>query len=1035
MKKRPGLLVITFLILLTLQLGAKAEDLVDYIIPVEEPISSSSFSKKNIRAMTNNSSDTLGVQNMLVVMAYDSNHFNANNLGLTRAQIVSRIFGNNVRSMNDYFKEVSNNKISFTGKVIDWIAIPDLCNIPQGVEPINYSLSDQLVNKVIAAVDNQEDLRNYQRLLLVLPPKDPNLLGSCLGANFGGASLGGKKTYQSNDGSFRASFSLTEEPASIYLTGHIFEHEIGHALTLAHSGSLRCGSQVIDAPANCTFNFANNSNNTGDRDPFTVMGGNTLETVLSRFHIHGIDKEKLAWLDSNEIIRPPAGPLNQDYTITSRDNNSSNLPKLIKIPRSDGLNYYVEFIQTRNFDQDINGFNTFSYGVIIRIDRSPTDPSKVESVILDFTPGSRSGSEDFYDAVLLPGDVFNDPFDNIQIKNVTQGNSAIVNITGNILSQAPTPSFTADFLHTGETSTFDASASVDPDGTIVSYAWDFGDGNNASGQVVNHSYVNSGLYTVTLTVTDNNGRSSSLSQQYDIRFIPIATFTYSPGFPNWPAVGDLVSFDSTGSGDPDGATASYEWDFDANGSIDSTNPNASFAYQAPGVYFPLLTVRSNNRFRSRNQAIRIGLQDLNAQFSFSANPSTSTAVQFDASSSTADPLEPITRYEWDFNNDGNIDSTLINPSFAFNQAGNYLVKLSVFDRHGYLSTRTRTVTVTGAAQQPQLVAPTANFSFNVSDKTVSFTDQSTDSDGTISSRNWDFGDGNSSTQTSPNHTYTNAGTYTVRLTVTDNDNQSHFVEKQVTATEPASTPNPSPSPNPSPNPNPNPSPNPSPSPNPTPSPAPDPEEEEEPVNQAPQASFTLPVQALIGEQINFDASQSFDSDGSIVSYAWDFDANGSIDSRLSQAQFSYQEPGNYAVTLTVVDDKGAESSLTKSIRILGPFTVNPANADQDSSLATLDIKSRKLVLRLAVTRVDTVSKMRVKARTSKSFRKYLRFKQRGLIKFKAGQDSAELVLRIRKARLKKDAAKLEQDGAILIPIIFEDKASGYFEQSTVKVLI
>lgn len=66
-------------------------------------------------------------------------------------------------------------------------------------------------------------------------------------------------------------------------------------------------------------------------------------------------------------------------------------------------------------------------------------------------------------------------------------------------------------------------------------------------------------------------------------------------------------------------------------------------------------------------------------------------------------------------------------------------------------------------------APTANFSFSTNRLTVSFTDASSDSDGSIVSRNWDFGDGTGSTATHPTHTYAAAGTYTVTLSVIDDD--------------------------------------------------------------------------------------------------------------------------------------------------------------------------------------------------------------------------------------------------------------------------
>jgi hypothetical protein len=60
---------------------------------------------------------------------------------------------------------------------------------------------------------------------------------------------------------------------------------------------------------------------------------------------------------------------------------------------------------------------------------------------------------------------------------------------------------------TGENVTFDASSSYDPDGTIISYEWNFGDGTTGMGMVVNHSYSLEASYDVTLQVTDNDGLS------------------------------------------------------------------------------------------------------------------------------------------------------------------------------------------------------------------------------------------------------------------------------------------------------------------------------------------------------------------------------------------------------------------------------------------------------------------------------------------------------------------------------------------------
>jgi PKD repeat protein len=78
------------------------------------------------------------------------------------------------------------------------------------------------------------------------------------------------------------------------------------------------------------------------------------------------------------------------------------------------------------------------------------------------------------------------------------------------------------------------------------------------------------------------------------------------------------------------------------------------------------------------------------------------------------------------------------------------------------------------------IPPTANFNFTTSALTATFTDASTDSDGTIASRSWAFGDGTTSTATNPSKTYGAAGTYTVTLTVTDNGGATNNTSRSVT---------------------------------------------------------------------------------------------------------------------------------------------------------------------------------------------------------------------------------------------------------------
>jgi hypothetical protein len=83
------------------------------------------------------------------------------------------------------------------------------------------------------------------------------------------------------------------------------------------------------------------------------------------------------------------------------------------------------------------------------------------------------------------------------------------------------------------------------------------------------------------------------------------------------------------------------------------------------------------------------------------------------------------------------------------------------------------------------VPPTASFTSSCTDLQCTFTDASTDSDGSISAWNWSFGDGGTSTATNPTHNYAAGGTYTVTLTVTDNGGATATTSQQVTVTAPA----------------------------------------------------------------------------------------------------------------------------------------------------------------------------------------------------------------------------------------------------------
>jgi subtilisin family serine protease len=108
------------------------------------------------------------------------------------------------------------------------------------------------------------------------------------------------------------------------------------------------------------------------------------------------------------------------------------------------------------------------------------------------------------------------------------------------------------------------------------------------------------------------------------------------------------------------------------------------------------------------------------------------------------------------------------------------IKERLLDVTGFSATLVETG---GGGDPPTNSAPIAGFSYTTSDLTATFTDESTDSDGSIASWTWDFGDESGSTDQSPSHAYASAGTYTVTLTVTDDDGATDSISQDVTVSE------------------------------------------------------------------------------------------------------------------------------------------------------------------------------------------------------------------------------------------------------------
>jgi len=415
---------------------------------------------------------------------------------------------------------------------------------------------------------------------------------------------------------------------------------------------------------------------------------------------------------------------------------------------------------------------------------------------------------------------------------------------------------------TGEDVTFNATASYDIDGQIVNYFWDFGDGNTDAGNIVTHAYLDNGTYTVTLTITDNDGLKDKALDTITVQNRPpIAQFTESAEIVDTDVV---IHFNASSSYDLDGAIVNYFWDF--GDGTNTTGMIVTHPYADNGIYIVILMVTDDDgATASTNAAKSVLNRPPAANFTESAETVyTGETITFNATN-TYDSDGTIVSYFWDFGDGTNATGIIVNHAYLDN--GNYTVTLTVTDDDGATASVNATKTVLNRSpiasftKSATTVYTRETIYFNASD--------SHDPDGYIVNYFWDFGDGTNATGIAVSHAYVENGSYTVRLTVTDDDGASGISTDVKTI-----------------------------------------------LNRAPVASFIIvPQQPIASETTIFNASDSYDLDGSILTYTWNF-GDGNITTVTSPTvTHTYKTFGNYSVILNVTDNDNFYNSSTLTLTV------------------------------------------------------------------------------------------------------------------------
>lgn len=439
------------------------------------------------------------------------------------------------------------------------------------------------------------------------------------------------------------------------------------------------------------------------------------------------------------------------------------------------------------------------------------------------------------------------------------------NVVVNIL---PVADFSADTACLGSATTF-TDLSIPNATNIISYTWNFGDGSPTSSQPSpTHTYANYGTFPVTLTIINSNGCVHSVTKNILVYPLPIPEFSYSS--PN--CFGAPVSYTNQSSTVPGfiDNIVTWIWDFD-DGTTQTinypANPNVTHTFVGTALTHTVrLTVTTSHGCAKYIEHVVNSIPAPLANFTFPGEPCAGNLVPFTDLSQT-NGGGSIVQWAWNFDDPasgGNNISNAQNPSHSFSSDGIYDVQLIVTNTNGCMDTVVIPVTVNAL--------PVADFSADTAclGDLTHFIDLSTTGTGSIASRYWQFGDGQTGTGATPTHLYANPGNYTVTLTVTTSAGCTKDTSKQVI------------------------------------------------VYPALTAAFSYNSPACAGDSIQFtDLSNS--PHGSITTWIWDFgDGTPTVTVNFPSnpnVSHMYANGGTYTVILTITNSDGCTDDENNQVTI------------------------------------------------------------------------------------------------------------------------
>jgi len=316
----------------------------------------------------------------------------------------------------------------------------------------------------------------------------------------------------------------------------------------------------------------------------------------------------------------------------------------------------------------------------------------------------------------------------------------------------------------GQTVSVTGSATdVAADQDTLTYSWDFGDGSDPElGASATHTYLDNGVYTATLTVTDKDGGVGT-----DTLVVTVNKVNEPPVVDAGPDQvvdeGQSVNFSGSATDDNDTADSlTYSWDFGDGTTGEGQTP--THTYIDNGTYTVTLTVTDSEGLSSSDTLV-VTVENVAPSVDAGGDQEIDEGQSVDLHGTATDPgVNDTLTYSWDFG-DGSEDATSADASHTYKDNGIYTVTLTVTDKDGGVGTDTLVVTVNNLPP----VVDAGNDVTVLWGENISFSGTHSDPGDDTFTYQWNFGDGNVTSDEKPQHTFAEPGTYTVTYTVTDDD--------------------------------------------------------------------------------------------------------------------------------------------------------------------------------------------------------------------------------------------------------------------------